>query len=79
MVLKSDIKRSKRRKKRLEKVTEDVKDDSSIDEKNLKYVTKDTWRDVLKPINLEDDEYGSEYEIDDYGNKGKKKEIYQPE
>lgn len=39
-------------------------DKIEIDLENTKYVDADTWRDCLKPIQLSDDDYGSEYELD---------------
>ena len=52
------------RKKKREQELEEIEEKISIDLDNTKYVSAENWREVLKPINLTDDEYGSEYELD---------------
>ena len=52
--------------------------ESDFDEANCKYVTKDNWRDFLKPIVLDDDEYGEEMIKDEETGVVRKKVIQQP-
>lgn len=51
----------------------------SYDDGKLRYVNKDNWREALKPIVLDDDEYGSEYSVDDRTGEQVKKVCNQPD
>ena len=71
------VKKRRRRKKKVEEEEQEIKA-LTKEEFEAKYVTKENSTAVIRPITLEDDEYGSEYSEDQFG-KMVKKEIYQPE